>query len=242
MRMDEGKLPEETRTNLTMLLIAATCTLFLLIGSWLSGAWLVISLPVALAILGLPWRISGSLAMLGVICGGALVSTLMEENAVAGGILVVYPIIALTHFSPKPHRWPLLAAGLVAMLIGSFSGELGSAGRMFVFFTQAMQMDARTAETLVLIIRKGVHVSCYGTLAALVFPVIPRERRHRWLGAALAALAFAAFDEMRQSLTPGRTGSLIDIGWDMLGIALALGAVHLFLWPKQRPSGSGPDF
>lgn len=224
-----------------MSLAAGSLTGLLVMSDGRSSLWLALGFPLLLAVLGLPWRISGRLALLGVIGSGAFLTSEVALHPGIGGLLMMAALAVGILFGAKPFRWIFVAAGVVAALIGSFSGQLGSAGRMFRFFTEKMQIDPQAAETLVFVIRKSVHVTCYGVLASLIFWLIPPGRRHRWLGATLAALAFAVFDETRQTFAPGRTGSLLDIGWDMLGIALVLGAVHGFLWRNQRPSGFGPD-
>ncbi|MDH7485536.1 MAG: VanZ family protein [Anaerolineae bacterium] len=57
-------------------------------------------------------------------------------------------------------------------------------------------------------------------------PNPPPSRRVLVLSFALA-LAYAVLDELHQKLVPGRGGGLLDIGWDVAGMAAALGLIWL---------------
>jgi len=73
-----------------------------------------------------------------------------------------------------------------------------------------------------LLIRKAGHVIEYAVLAGLW---------RRGLGGAWAPLGIAVltacFDELRQSFTPGRVGSLVDVLLDGAAAATALGLIAL---------------
>ncbi len=86
-------------------------------------------------------------------------------------------------------------------------------------------------------IRKLGHVTEYGLLALLAFRAIRSGRaeafRLSWAGWALAvATAYALVDEYHQTFVSSRTGNLGDVGIDMLGAALALGALA---WVRRTP-------
>jgi VanZ family protein len=65
---------------------------------------------------------------------------------------------------------------------------------------------------------KAVHVSAYAVLAVLTgWLLVPS--RYRWLPA-LALAVHATSTELLQRLVEGRTGTLDDVGLDLIGIAL----------------------
>lgn len=69
------------------------------------------------------------------------------------------------------------------------------------------------------IVRKGAHVGEYAILALLAW----RATRTRALPLAIC-LAVAIADETLQAMTVTRTGSAVDVVWDMLGAVLAVSA------------------
>ena len=86
------------------------------------------------------------------------------------------------------------------------------------------------------VIRKLAHVSVYGVLALLAFRAIrlslaAAALRHAGLALVLV-LAAAATDEYHQSLTKVRTGSLGDVGYDLVGGLAALAV--LLAWQRLR--------
>ena len=82
-------------------------------------------------------------------------------------------------------------------------------------------------------IRKAAHLFEFGMLALLWYRAIVAGRAGWAAGAAGMVLAlsvsFAALDELHQTLVPGRTATVTDVGWDGVGAALALGARRVIL-------------
>lgn len=73
------------------------------------------------------------------------------------------------------------------------------------------------------LIRKLAHVIAYGVLAALwAWALAGWSRRAWWAWALGLSLATAALDELHQTTTAARGGSMADILLDGLGIAIAL--------------------
>jgi VanZ family protein len=70
-------------------------------------------------------------------------------------------------------------------------------------------------------VKKGGHALEYGLLALMYRRSLSPERNVN-LRAWLLALGYSFTDEFHQSLVPGRHPSLIDIGIDAFGSALAL--------------------
>ena len=80
--------------------------------------------------------------------------------------------------------------------------------------------------------KKAGHVTEYGVLAFLLWRAISRERGWpAWPsfgGAFGLSLLYAVSDEFHQTLVPGRAGRLTDVGFDALGVLLALGLIWWF--------------
>ena len=73
--------------------------------------------------------------------------------------------------------------------------------------------------------RKTAHIGAYGLLAILNFRAIRGERSGwnlRWsIQAVLFALAVAVADECRQSFSGSRSGSAVDVLFDLWGAAVS---------------------
>ena len=87
-------------------------------------------------------------------------------------------------------------------------------------------------KTVDFITKKAGHVTEYGVLAFLLWRAISKGRGWPALpsfgGAFTLSLLYAISDEFHQTLVPGRTGRLSDVGFDALGMLLALGLVWWF--------------
>lgn len=83
------------------------------------------------------------------------------------------------------------------------------------------------------LIRKGAHATVYAGLALLVLRALRIRHAVPALRATALALAFvvavASLDETHQSLSHQRTGSVGDVGLDLLGGGLALALVSILL-------------
>jgi VanZ family protein len=106
---------------------------------------------------------------------------------------------------------------------------------MAVIFLLSAQSGLRvTADPGVdLPIRHVAHMLTYGLLAALLLYGLSWKYSGTWnarlagLAVALATL-YGATDELHQTFVPGRTGNLVDIGWDLLGAVLGVTAYRLY--------------
>ena len=74
------------------------------------------------------------------------------------------------------------------------------------------------------VLRKGAHMTEYALLAALLMRALNRE-----VFAFLAALAYAASDELHQHFVHGRHAAPVDVAIDAVGIL-----VGLFAWDRLR--------
>lgn len=80
-------------------------------------------------------------------------------------------------------------------------------------------------------LKKTAHIFVYAVLYLLLFRAtflltdrVNQPRRQlllAWLPLILC-LIYAISDEVHQTFTPGRNGSVIDVGFDMIGASLAM--------------------
>jgi len=118
---------------------------------------------------------------------------------------------------------PLCWTGLIAYFGGGqWSGDHTAAwlGPLLRALLPTASPEAMAAAHL--LIRKAGHIIEYAVLAGLW---------RRGLGGAWAPLGLtvltACLDELRQSFTPGRVGSLVDVLLDGAAAAMALGLIAL---------------
>lgn len=67
------------------------------------------------------------------------------------------------------------------------------------------------------IAKKLAHLSEY----AILFALIMRATRGKWAWSYLLTILYAISDEAHQSLVPGRTATVIDLGFDISGANIA---------------------
>ena len=106
-------------------------------------------------------------------------------------------------------------------------------------------VSADTLDLLHGIARKGAHVSVYAGLAVLVLRALRVRYAVPLLRAAALSLAFvvavASLDETHQGLSSERTGSVHDVGLDLLGGTLALALVSVVLLGRSERRRSAPE-
>ena len=84
--------------------------------------------------------------------------------------------------------------------------------------------------------KKAIHGVEYGVLAALLWRALAQGRRSTTRNAVtlkvlFGCLLYALSDELHQRFIPGRRGSLVDVGFDAIGILTALALLR----GSQRP-------
>jgi VanZ family protein len=94
-----------------------------------------------------------------------------------------------------------------------------------IFFLSAQQSDGDHT-TIILILRKLAHVTEYAVLTLCWWRALRGLRIGRDFRASLAfaigiAIAYSATDEFHQTFVRGRHGTPVDIGVDLIGIAIA---------------------
>lgn len=143
--------------------------------------------------------------------------------------LLFFLLFAISQLSTEPSlranakRWIFgLCLGLGIALL---SGKEGGAGGMTSWFLEVFHLTQEQAELIVHIVRKVFHFIFYGTIAATFTSIgtaMSLEFRKAALFGASWATIHALFDEIRQSLSPGRSGSAIDLLIDAAGMAVFL--------------------
>jgi|LGVF01.1.fsa_nt_gb VanZ family protein len=90
-----------------------------------------------------------------------------------------------------------------------------------------------------LLIKKAGHASGYALLGlAYYFALPPRlSKGFRWILALFMAVLFALSDEFHQSFVQDRNSSIIDVGIDTIGAAIAL-TVAVFYSSNSNSSSS----
>lgn len=119
--------------------------------------------------------------------------------------------------SIKPLLYKYMANERVMSLIPDIS---------FTYRGRVIDAQADPYRFVEFLFRKGAHLFMYGTLAALVFMVVYSRMKNRTAlpiaAALLSALSVASLDEWNQLRGYNRTGSVWDIGIDMVGATVGV--------------------
>lgn len=93
-----------------------------------------------------------------------------------------------------------------------------------IFYLSAQPDPDPGVTTLMLILRKLAHVGEYAALTGLWLWALSPVLRwpHVAVTAAAISLAYAVSDEYHQTFVEGRTGQALDVGFDALGIGVAV--------------------
>ncbi len=128
----------------------------------------------------------------------------------------------------------LIFAGVIA----NFSGGKGGADPMVNWASGFFGLSAEAAYIVIVAVRKGVHFFGYGLLAWMAYRLAnPKfELRSAIIFGMTVALAFAIFDEVRQTSSAVRNGSAWDIGLDLAGAATVIGISVLRYRYQLKPN------
>ena len=135
-------------------------------------------------------------------------------------------------FYRGPHRAVLLAL-LVALPIAGLSGGTGSAGGWQESLMSWFNLTFAQADLAVICIRRMIHFTAYGLIALTFYrAAVDLSVRKQFAAVALWVVGHAAFDELRQLMTPGRSGRVEDFLIDMAGAATF---VSIYYWRHRVP-------
>jgi VanZ family protein len=135
-----------------------------------------------------------------------------------------------------------LAFAALVWVVISLSGSSGGADPMVQFVMDRLSLSKGAAEALIIAFRKTVHFVGYGLVAWTAYRIANPKfdvRAAAWFGGG-AALSVGVFDEFRQALTTNRTGSVWDIGLDMLGALTFLSISVLRYRRHLQPPNPSP--
>lgn len=223
---------------------------------WLMGAGLIVWLGVLQTLRTMPcgflaglcqasgiwalWKLTDSTTG-PALTGSALSHKVLPLAAAAFVVSVLLLLRAWPSRDRKVLYWLLFV--LAAMLIiGTLSGSTGSGSLVVHWFVNTFHIDWPTAKKVVLIGRKCIHFTFYGLAAYGGFWAGWHAKMHREVCAAFGlgtALFLGSFDESRQFLAIGRTGSPWDVGIDMCGAAFF--SWIAFLKAKRAESNRSAD-
>ena len=132
----------------------------------------------------------------------------------------------------------LILLGLTFKSIFNFSNQDGKASsglsrkvarKIVDVFPYTKNLSEKTKNKIVEktqpIIRKGAHLSIYTLVGIFIMSFISTYKIHlkyKFLISILVGLVYASSDEIHQSLIPGRTASIIDVGIDTAGVFLGI--------------------
>ncbi len=156
---------------------------------------------------------------------GGFAHRVLPNVVLFGGVGSAFYLLSLMIARHKAwsHAMMILCLG---WLLAYFSGASGGADPMVAAFQRLLGVDLPAAQTLTLLVRKGVHLTFYGLLAWNASRLLLRggvSRGASFVVPLLLALCWAGLDEMRQMGTSVRTGSIVDVGIDLAGALLGAG-------------------
>jgi len=98
---------------------------------------------------------------------------------------------------------------------------------LFIFYLSSKQvLPSLKLDVWDFLFKKSAHIFVYAVLYFLL--LIPFQQyslaqgNKKWFIPLLIALAYAVSDELHQSMTPGRSPSFRDVGFDALGCSLVI--------------------
>ena len=86
--------------------------------------------------------------------------------------------------------------------------------------------------------KKAAHLSEYAILFVLIF----RAYRGKWAPSYFLLALFALSDEFHQKFVPGRTATLLDIGFDLTGASIASYIIWKRSQIRQKTQKKSPKF
>lgn len=229
------------------------------------GVWMPLALVGALGALfswhprlsrapGSPWFIAffgligTAIWMLGV---GLSPVRLLQTMALAmPGLFVVLALFVFVVFlrrnlAAEKTQVLYLPIALMLCVLGwtviRFSGGKGGADPMVEFVMSTLSLSEETARNLVIAFRKSIHFIGYGLVAWSAYRLA--NPKFDVKAAAIfgfgVAFSVSLFDEFHQSLATNRTGSVWDVGLDMLGALTFLTVSVLRYRQKSQRPGTG---
>lgn len=122
-------------------------------------------------------------------------------------------------------------------LVNAFLPPIAWATMIFLF---SSQHNLPGPEVIIVdfVIKKSAHIFVYAILYVLLYrairialarPNLSTSSTRFWLLPFIICLVYAISDEFHQSLVVGRTSTVRDVGYDMLGTFISFLAIHRYL-------------
>jgi VanZ family protein len=135
---------------------------------------------------------------------------------------------SLLRSSRRKPNLMLMISSFMAGFLAYASSAAGGPDPMYQWLFHTFGLTPESAWTSTILIRKSIHFTYFGLIALFAYKgavglaAIPQNRNtaipnRAILFALLWTATFAAFDEISQLSSPGRTGSILDFALDMLG-------------------------
>lgn len=148
--------------------------------------------------------------------------------ALRWGLVVVWmSIIFAMSATPVEKSWEL--SGSIAEKIPV--SDLGDEG------DQRQEGELPFKDKLNILVRKGAHVAEYFILCGLLLWALIgtiKKDKVALYSAVVVSIAYAGIDELHQLIVPGRTGNIIDVLIDSLGVLALVIAYKLLMVIKAR--------
>jgi hypothetical protein len=171
------------------------------------------------------WMASGSMVFLSHSTAFTLAFKTLLMMGGGFGLLIAVVSLARTSRDDLPKLIPILMLMAFGWLISYFSSSHGGATPMVDWVVEHLGLSRHTAEIFVIGLRKTIHFSFYGAIAATAYVAALRNGASKpncYSAAGWTALAYACFDELRQSTQIDRGGSPVDVLLDMAGAGAAV--------------------
>lgn len=143
-------------------------------------------------------------------------------------VLWALVIFSMSHMN-SVISWYLTGEVLTVIETGGVDSETTFEDKM------ASYEETDTAYQMYLL-RKAAHVTEYFIFAVLLFLAFEcsLSAKNAFLSTFLTGVLYAGFDEFHQLFISGRTGSIVDVGIDSVGLMLGLLSLYLFRKGMKR--------
>jgi VanZ family protein len=134
-------------------------------------------------------------------------------------------------------RWlPVVLWTLVILSLGQEAFSADATRSRLAPLLRFLGFGPEAIEIAHVVLRKGAHVAEYAALGALAMRALgARPPGARTTRAALLALGVAALDEGLQARRPERTGTPLDVAFDLAGAGLGIGVAQRAQRGLSRP-------
>lgn len=134
-------------------------------------------------------------------------------------------------------RWILVLLYGVFIFVFAQSPESGAASMNIELLKWFPNLDHESLRIIIIYLRKFAHIAGYFLATVLIYlaaKITPKLDRHPYIVSLILSLILAIIDEWYQTTLPHRTGSVMDVLIDLIGIVLALISLKLITKNSQH--------